>query len=135
MNFLEVSIGMQVTINGEPHSLTGVKQAERLLAQIVQTDDLEIWASKGDGLSLYALFNRHRGWLMFLRFEGDAGYSSRNTLKAESEGSEEIFVLSNGQADSYPRSWTMERKIVFDACLEFVASGQRPANVDWHDDT
>ncbi|THH36209.1 hypothetical protein E4Z66_14280 [Aliishimia ponticola] len=126
---------MQVTINGEPHSLTGVKEAERLLAQIEQTDDLEIWASEGDGSSLCALFNRHRGWLMFLRFEGDAGFSSRNPLKEESEGPEEIFVLSNGQVDSYPSSWTMERKIVFDAFLEFVTSGRRPANVDWHDDT
>lgn len=95
---------MQVTINGKPHSLAGVEETERLLASIEQTDDLEIWASDGDGSSLCALLNRRCGWLMFLRNEGDAGFSSRNPLEVEGVGMEEIFVLSNGQVDTYPRS-------------------------------
>lgn len=126
---------MQVTINGEPHSPAGVEEAERLLASIGQKDNLEIWASEGNGSSLCALLNRQCGWLMFLRYEGDAGFSSRKPLREETDGREEAFVLQNGQVDTYPSSWTIDRKIVFDALLEFVASGQRPSKVDWHDDT
>ncbi|WP_243614053.1 Imm1 family immunity protein [Shimia aestuarii] len=126
---------MHVTINGEQHSLAGVEEAERLLASHGHTDDLEIWVSEGNGSSLCALLNRQYGWLMFLRFEGDAGFSSRNPLREQSEGPKEAFVLSNGQVDNFPSSWTMDRKMVFDALLEFVASGQRPSKVDWHDDT
>ena len=128
-------IGMQLAINGESHSPAGVKDAERLLASIGQTDDLEIWAAEGDGSSLCALLNRHCGWLMFLRFEGDVGFSSRNLLREDSDGREEAFVLSNGQVDTYPSSWTMDRKTVFEALLEFVTSGQRPSKIDWHNDT
>lgn len=125
---------MQVMINGEPHCVAGVEEAERLLSSIGQTNDLEIWASEDNGSSLCALLNRQCGWLMFLRFEGDVGFSSRKPLREQSEGVEEAFVLSNGQVDTYPSSWTMDRKMVFDALLEFVASGQRPSKVDWHED-
>lgn len=125
---------MHITINGEPLSPAEVEETERLLASIGQTDDLEIWVSEGNGSSLCALLNRHCGWLMFLRFEGDTGFSSRNPLREEIGGAEEAFVLSNGQVDAYPSSWTIDRKLVFDALLEFVASGQRPSMVDWHGD-
>lgn len=128
-------MGMHVTINGEQHSLAGVEEAENLFALFGQTDDLEIWVSEGSGPSLCALLNRQCGWLMFLRFEGDTGFSSWQPLRVQSERPEEAFVLWNGQVDTYPSSWTMDRKVVFDALLEFVASGQRPSMVDWHDDT
>lgn len=126
---------MQLIINGEPHSLAGAEEAERLLSSIGNTDNLEIWACEDNGLSLCALLNGRCGWLMFLRFEGDVGFSSRNPLKEQSEGVEEGFVLSNGQVDTYPSSWTIDRQMVFDALLEFVAAGRRPSNVDWHEDT
>lgn len=126
---------MHVTINGERHSPSGREEAKSLLASIEQTDDLEIWVSESNGSSLCALLNWQCGWLMFLRFEGDAGFSSRNPLMEQTEDPKEAFFLSNGQVDTYPSSWTMDRMMVFDALLEFVASGQRPSNVNWQDDT
>jgi len=126
---------MQFTINGEQHSPAGVKEAERLLTSCRQSENLEIWVFEGSGTSLCALLNARCGWLMFQRFEDDAGFSSRNRLREQSESSDETFVLANGQVDNYPRSWTLNREIIFDTLLEFVASGQRSSKVDWHDDS
>ena len=126
---------MNITINGEQHTASGTEEKERLFASFAQTNDLEIWVSDENGSSLCALLNRRCGWLMYLRFEGDAGFSSRNPSMEEAEEPKEAFRLSNGQVDAYPSAWTIDRKMVFDALVEFVASGQRPTKVNWHDDT
>ncbi|MEJ2022914.1 MAG: Imm1 family immunity protein, partial [Maritimibacter sp.] len=113
----------------------GIAEVEKLFTSCRQTDDLEIWVSNDRMPSLCALLNVRCGWLMFLRFEGDTGFSSRNPSGEQSERGEEVFVLANGQVDAYPRSWTFDRAGIFDALLEFAKSGDRPSNVEWHDDS
>lgn len=53
--------------------------------------------------SLYVLVNDQCGWLMYLKYEGDVGFNSRNS---EFEGVDDKipFLLSNGQLDYYPKS-------------------------------
>ena len=38
----------------------------------------EAWITTSDGQAMCALTNEGLGWLMYLRGEGDAGFSSRN---------------------------------------------------------
>jgi hypothetical protein len=121
-------------INGNEEKVPDTHEAERLLALLKVEDDLEIEISTTDGASLSALINSRRGWLMFSRFSGDVGFSSRNFSDNHSENNMENFVLANGQEDAYPSSWTFARNATFGAILEFVHSGLRPIAVDWHDD-
>ncbi|WP_299723389.1 Imm1 family immunity protein [uncultured Tateyamaria sp.] len=126
---------MRLVINGIKQGLLALAKAEELLASSTAKDDLEIWASHENEASLCAPMNSRCGWLMFLRFNGDVGFRSRSRTKGENESDVEQFVLANGQADSYPKSRTFERKPIIDAILEFVLSGKKPSSVDWHDDS
>ena len=93
----------------------------------------EIWLQATNGASLCALVNGDVGWLMYLRFEGDAGFSSRNP---EVDCSGEIaFVLDNGQEDYYPNNWTYPVEVIRAAMMSFISDGERPSQVEWHDDS
>src|SRR5258708_34069980 len=67
----------------------------------------EILAETPDGQSLFALINGDVGWLMYLRENGDAGFSSRNPDYAGPPNAQIEYYLNNGQCDLYPASWAL----------------------------
>lgn len=93
----------------------------------------EIWIDGSDEQSICALINGNIGWLMYLRFDGDAGYSSRNPLETSDENIE--FCLSNGQCDEYPKKWTYPLSILKEALFNFIKNGQLPNQVEWHENS
>ncbi|WP_370399756.1 hypothetical protein [Sulfitobacter sp. JB4-11] len=111
---------LRMIINNKEHQAEGIGGIDGLLSSIAQTDDLEIWISHEGQQSLSARLNENCGWLMYLRFPEDAGFSSRNPDRSEQASETEVFLLANGQADSYPRSWTLDQSEVFAAILKFA---------------
>jgi hypothetical protein len=103
------------------------------------------------GPTLFALLNTNVGWLMYLRHEGDAGFSSRNPMYDKSDvtlgglavngwfGREQVPVITyemiGGQDDKFPASWALPELDVMRP-LEYVVEheGSRPPFVQWHDD-
>jgi hypothetical protein len=65
----------------------------------------EIWITTDDWQSMCALVNGDIGWLMYLRREGDAGFSSRNPGYVGAPDATVEYLLNNGQRDEYPL-WT-----------------------------
>jgi hypothetical protein len=61
----------------------------------------ETWVQSPDGQALCALINGDRGWLMYLREEGDSGFSSRNPDYDGPAEAQIEYRLSNGQHDLY----------------------------------
>ena len=65
----------------------------------------EIWCklkeTENDERAMMALINGDWGWLMYLREEGDSGFSSRNPdyIGTDDDGKMMDFLLSNGQLD------------------------------------
>jgi hypothetical protein len=55
-------------------------------------------------MSLSALINGDMGWLMYLRYEGDVGFSMRNPNYIGAMDEVEEYYLENGQRDEYPKS-------------------------------
>lgn len=99
-------------------------------------DDLhEVWEHSTNGASLCALINGSVGWLMFLRDDGDAGFSSRNPDYAGDPTATISYRMVNGQEDSYPASWALPIATVESALQHFRATGERPPFVVWHDDS
>jgi hypothetical protein len=93
-----------------------------------------IWKQHDNGASLSALINGELGWWMLLRFEGDAGLSSRNP---DYDGPDEAMIeyrLDNGQHDLYPASWALPTKTVLRAVEHFRQTGRPAPFVTWHDD-
>lgn len=95
----------------------------------------EIWAETPDGQAMCALINGDRGWLMYLRENGDAGFSSRNPRFAGPADAVIAYVLANGQRDEYPASWAIPKADVLRA-LEFLRIQRKPPPfVLWHNDS
>jgi hypothetical protein len=95
----------------------------------------EISADTPDGQTIIALINGDRGWLMYLREIGDAGFSSRCPNYAGPGDAVIEYVLSNGQRDEYPASWSISKSEV-DRALEFFRRECRPPPfVLWHNDS
>jgi hypothetical protein len=95
----------------------------------------EVWVELPDGQAMCALINGDLGWLMYLRENGDAGFSSRNPSYAGPANAEIEYELSNGQRDTYPASWALPLAEVRRA-LEYFEREQRPPPwVTWHNDS
>ena len=87
------------------------------------------------GATIHALINGAVGWLMFLRFPDDAGFSSRNP-QAEAGDDETIqYLLANGQVDRYPAAWAIPVCTVELALDYFRREGKQPPFIAWHDDS
>ena len=96
---------------------------------------LELWVHKADGQALCALINDQRGWLMYLREDGDAGFSSRDPEGRDSANAMIEYVLDNGQHDSYPASWALPVSEI-ERAFEFFILNSQPADwILWHNDS
>jgi hypothetical protein len=98
-------------------------------------DFREVWVELPDGQSMCALINGEVGWLMYLRYNGDAGFSSRNPAYGGDTSRMIEYVLSNGQRDEYPASWALQRSVIDGALQYFRDNGRPPPFVRWHNDT
>jgi hypothetical protein len=87
-----------------------------------------------DGQVLYALINNDRGWLMYLRQDGDSGFSSRNPAYDGPPDAKIEYLLNNGQEDLYPASWALPIAEVRRALEYFEREHRRPPFVTWHED-
>ena len=95
----------------------------------------EIWVQLDDGQSMCAFIADRYGFLMYLRFSGDAGFTSRNPNYCGSSGTEISYMLQNGQVDSYPASWAIPIDEVQQSLEYFRTECKRPPWITWHDDS
>ena len=96
---------------------------------------LELWVERVDTSALCALVNGELGWLMYLRENGDSGFSSRNP---DYDGPPEATIryrLENGQVDEYPASWALPRSEIQKALAHFITSNKPPSWLAWHNDS
>jgi hypothetical protein len=108
---------------------------DAMLARIPETGFAEVWVMHGRFPALCALLNGDRGWLMCLRAEGDAGFSSRNPDYVGPPEAEIEFMLSTGQVDRYPAAWTFPRAEVLAAVRMFARTRRCPAALCWFNDS
>jgi len=94
----------------------------------------ELWVEHPEYPRVGALFSGPRGWMMYLRFDGDAGFSTRGPRVQDQPDQPMRFVLSNGQVDEYPASWTYSRAVIFGALEQFIRTRTLP-DLAWHNDS
>ncbi len=95
----------------------------------------EVWHTAPNGGRLCALISGDVGWLMYLRNDGDAGFSSRNPEYRGPANGKREFRLGNGQIDEYPEAWCFPVVDVERALEHFVATGLPPTFISWHNDS
>ena len=96
---------------------------------------LELWASAPPDQSLCALISGDVGWLMFLRENGDAGFSTRNPSYTGSPDALIDYHLDNGQHDQYPAAWALPVADVQRAVEHFITHGEPASWLTWHNDS
>ena len=104
------------------------------LASLSPGSFAEVWVDHGPYPAICALMNGNRGWLMWVRHEGDAGFSSRNPSYSGPPDDEIEYMLSNGQVDRYPASWAYSQEEIF-AALEAFARLRRISGISWFNDS
>jgi hypothetical protein len=72
---------------------------------------------------------------MCLRYDGDAGFSSRNPRYEGPANAVIDYWLSNGQRDEYPASWAYSTNEVFSAMEWFAATKEVPGSLVWFNDS
>jgi hypothetical protein len=126
---------IQVTIPGDgPERETALAELAAELASLSATGFAEIWVDHGGFPALCALVNGEQGWLMWVRYDGDAGFSSRNPGYSGPSSIEIEYMLANGQVDRYPAAWAYSRALVFDA-LQSFARTRHVEGVSWFNDS
>ena len=95
----------------------------------------EVWVETPDGKSMCALINGDYGWLMYLRENGDAGFSSRNPEYDGPANATIEYQLSNGQQDRYPASWAIPVAVIDRALRFFQEQNAPPPFICWHNDS
>ena len=104
------------------------------LADALAHEYAEIWIDQSNFPALCGLIHANRGWLMLIRYDGDAGYSSRSWDAAADSIEALDFVLANRQRDLYPLAWTLPTGDLLDALRRFARSGKVPESIRWHND-
>jgi ribosomal protein L7/L12 len=139
---LEVTMLMDLKVNGHASRIASVADLRRNLAPFASQQFREIWVSVDPGgPSLCALINTNVGWLMYLsNNEGDTGFSSRNPMFDRLRWRREhipviTYRWSNGMDEEFPSSWALPGSEIMRALEYFVQhEGRRSPFVRWHDD-
>lgn len=131
---------MHLFVNGQRFMVTDLQTLRAHWAAIRdrQWNELEIGEDEdpgegGDFFGLIALINRKRSFLVYFRYAGDAGFSSRDPNYKGSPTATLGFAIS-GQADEYPVAWTVPTTAALHA-LEYALLHQARAPwITWYED-
>jgi Immunity protein Imm1 len=127
---------ISVSIPGhEPGRSAALDELSQQLAELSDNSYAEVWVDHEPFPSLCVLVNGQSAWLMCMRHDGDAGFSSRNPAYVGDREATLEFYLSNGQRDEYPAAWTYPTRQVVEAVQLFAAERRLPAWIAWFNDS
>jgi hypothetical protein len=121
-------------VNGAEYTISTQTELQQHLAALSNQGYFELWLTLPTDICISALINNDRALVIFGRYDGDAGLSSRNPDNADDNGKQIDFYLSNGQRDEYPLAWTIPTKDALTA-FDYAFRYHRAAPwIVWHDD-
>ena len=126
---------MELKINKVLYEVTDAGELKVRLAQIGRTQFSEVWMQHEAGWpAMGALINGEAAWLMHVRYEGDAGFSTRNPLYAGPEKAVIEYYLSNGKRDEYPASWNITTAEAIRGLQYFLEQEAMAPWLQWHEE-
>jgi len=127
---------MELKINKVLYEVTDPDELRVRLAQIRRTPIFgSLDATRGGWPAIGALINGEAAWLMYVRHEGDAGFSTRNPQYVGPEKAVIEYYLSNGQRDEYPASWNITTAEALRGLEYFLGEEAMSPWLRWHDDS
>ena len=120
-----------VTFNEQQQDISSIEDFGAALDRFDRVDQFELWLSSSFGQSISMLRNGSNAWLMYLRHDGDSGFTSHGNA---SRTGTEAYKLSNGQVDEYPLSFCIDVEQCYQALAYFfVNDGSKPEWVSWQE--
>lgn len=127
---------MELRINKVQYEVSDLDELRLCLAQVRRTQFSEVWMQHpADWPVIGALVNGESAWLTFVRHEGNAGFSTRNTKYAGPTKERIEYYLSNGQRDEYPASWNVTTAEALRALEYFLEQADMAPWLTWEDDS
>jgi hypothetical protein len=127
---------MELIINKDQCEVTDLDELRSRLAQVRRTQFSEVWIFQTPGWpAICALFNGEASWLMYMRYKGDAGFSTRNPQYTGPQKAMIEYDLSNGQRDEYPAAWNVTTTEALRALEHFLEQAAMAPWPHWFDDT
>jgi Immunity protein Imm1 len=127
---------MELRINKVLYEVSDLDELRLRLAQARRTQFSEVWLEHAAGWPVIcALINGEAAWLMYLRCEGDAGFSTRNPQYTGAHKAMIEYCLSNGQRDEYPAAWNITTAEALRALEYFLEEAAMAPWLHWYDDT
>lgn len=120
-----------VTFQGVEHPCKTIEDFGVALDNFDVEPQFELWLKEPKGPAVCMLRNGVNAWLMYLRHEGDSGFTSLG----DAQRSDAVnYRLSNGQTDEYPAAWCVPVEQCYKALAYFfVNSGLRPEWLAWRE--
>lgn len=133
---------MMLRLNNEEFVIDTIADLRARLATLHQTHlaDVDLYevddpGEEGTFYCLAMLTHDDRALLIYFRYAGDAGFSSRDPAYGGPIDAMLDFQLSNGQVDTYPAYWTIPLADAMCA-MEFACLHRdRAPWVTWNDDS
>lgn len=127
---------MELKINKVLYEVSDLDELRVRLTQMRRSQFLEVWLQHTAGWpAMAALINGEAAWLMYVRHEGDAGFSTRDPQYAGPKKAVIEYYLSSGQRDEYPASWNITTAEAIRG-LEFFFEEEGMAPwLQWNDDS
>jgi len=126
---------MELILNGESYEVASLGGLRYHLPKISERQFCEIWLYAESGWpAVCALVNGSSAWLMFLREDGDSGYSTRNANYAGAKDAVIEYFLSNGQRDEYPAEWDITTAEALRALEYFLEKQEMAPWLQWHEE-
>jgi hypothetical protein len=124
---------MELLINGSANVMTNAHRLDQQLEEAARASQfIEVWLrGKYEWPAICGLINGDAAWLMFMSFEGDAGFYTQNPEYSGPPTEVIAYQLSNGQRDEYPASWNISTTEAVRALKYFFAEETMAPWLHW----
>jgi hypothetical protein len=127
---------LRLRINDTSFEVHRLEQLRSRFSEVQRAQFAEVWLEADeDWPSICALINGDAAWLMYIRHEGDAGFSTRNLQDAGPAKAMIEYYLTNGQRDEYPASWNITTTEALRALEHFLEKETMAPWLTWQDDS
>jgi hypothetical protein len=122
---------MEVLINNKSTDCSSLAEFSQLLDRIDSLPNAEVWLFSPNGPSICLLKAESHTFLMYLRREGDHGFTSVGD--GSREGKFQVR-LANGQVDEYPLAWCLGPEFAYKGLAYFfVNAGEKSPYIQWRE--
>ncbi len=104
--------GKKLFINGKEFVVRSPGQFEEIFKLYEGDEFLDCSLSENDEKSVIVLFNQTHSLGIFLRYNGDSGFTTCNSFGDENKTQK--FLLANAQLDEYSETMLVKREMGFE---------------------